>query len=107
MLFATIIQKNGQNLAEFLSQILFSLCQSTLEVIKYDFLNNPDFRIGFFKLIHSIINHCQVGLLSLEPQKFQTIIDSILFGIKHTKTEIMEISLQSLYDLNTMICNYN
>ena len=46
-------------------------------------------------------------MLSLEPQKFQTIIDSILFGIKHTKTEIMEISLQSLKDLNTMICNYN
>lgn len=62
MLFATLLKYFGNNLVDFLTQILFNLCQSTLDMIKDDFLNYPDFREGFFKLLFNIVEYCTVGL---------------------------------------------
>jgi len=58
MLFATILKKDGANLAQFLDSILQSLCSSTLTMISNDYVNFPEFREGFFKLVHNIITHC-------------------------------------------------
>jgi exportin-1 len=103
MLFATILKKDGHNLAQFLDSILVSLCQSTLNMIANDFTEFPEFREGFFKLVHNIITHCNQGMLQLGPDQFSTIIETAIFGCKHEKPEVMEISLKSIWDLNDNI----
>lgn len=66
MLFAVVMKKEGEVLSGFLNQILFSLCQSTLEMIQADFVSFPEFREPFFKLVHNIINHCTQGVFELD-----------------------------------------
>lgn len=66
MLFATIFKKEGQHLSPFLAQILIGLCQPTLDMIKHDFTQYPEFREPFFKLVQNIINHCTQGMFDLE-----------------------------------------
>lgn len=106
MLFATMMKQEGQMLAGFLNQILFGLCQSTLDMISNDFISFPEFREGFFKLVHSIITHCTQGMIELDPQRFQTIILTVIFAIKHEKPECMEIGLKSMWDLNDRISSH-
>lgn len=66
MLFATIIKKDSNFFdANSLQVVLDTLCQSTLTTIGNDNLSYPEFRIGFFKLIHHIITYCTNGLLNL------------------------------------------
>ena len=67
MLFATMMKKEGNMLAGFLNQILFILCQATLEMIKNDFISFPEYREGFFKLVHNIIIYCTDGMIQLDP----------------------------------------
>lgn len=54
----------------FLQQILFSLCDSTLEMIKDDYISFPEFREGLFKLVENIVKFCTGGLFSLQSDKF-------------------------------------
>lgn len=100
MLFATIFKKEGQHLSSFLSQILIGLCQPTLEMISSDFIQYPDFREPFFKLVQNIINHCTQGMFELNGQMFETIIHTVIFAMKHEKPEVMEIGLKCMFDLN-------
>ena len=60
MLFAIILKKDGQTMAQndSLTAILTNLCQPTLNMIQVDYQSFPDFREGFFKLVHNIITHC-------------------------------------------------
>jgi len=74
-------------------------------VIRNDYISYPEFREGLFKLVENIVKHCTGGLFSLDPQKFQTIILTILFAMKHEKPELMEIGLETLSALNTLVIN--
>ena len=70
MLFATLIKKQGEELSGFLQQILYNLCESTLNTIKNDFISYPEFREGCFKLVENIVKHCTAGLFQLTADKF-------------------------------------
>ncbi len=62
MLFATMLKKMGDALSSFLQQILFNLCDTTLEIIKNDYISFPEFRESLFKLVESIVKYCASGL---------------------------------------------
>jgi exportin-1 len=71
MLFATIIKKDSNFFnTDALKVVLDSLCQSTLGMIKGDFTSYPDFREGFFQLVHNVITYCTQSFLSLDTQNF-------------------------------------
>jgi hypothetical protein len=55
MLFATMIKKLGPNLADYLLHIVVNLVESTLNMIKDDFISQPEFREGCFKLVQMIV----------------------------------------------------
>lgn len=103
MLFATILKKDGEHMAQSLGLILNNLCQPTLNMIQVDYIAFPDFREGFFKLVHNIITHCTQGLIALGLDSFGTIFETLLFGSEHLKPEVMEISLKAIWDLNDRI----
>ena len=62
-------------------------------MIKNDFMSFPEFREGFFKLVHNMIIYCTEGMIQLDPERFQTIIHTVIFAMKHEKPEVMEIGL--------------
>ena len=79
------------------------LGEPTLAMIKDDFISYPEFREGCFRLVEKIVKHCTAGLFQLSPDKFHTIILTILFAIKHEKPELMEIGLETMQALNSLV----
>lgn len=104
-LFATIMRAEGANLEGFVDQILYNLCYKTLEMIFNDFQSYPDFREGLFTLVRDIIKHCTVGLFKLEAARFDNMVKSINFAIKHTKPEICDLGLEAMYSLLTLVAD--
>ena len=100
MLFATILKKMGEILTPYLEHIIINLCESTLNMIKDDYISFPEFRETCFRLVENIVKHCTAGLFQLNSEKFQTIILTILFAMKHEKPELMEIGLETMQALN-------
>jgi exportin-1 len=62
VLFAVMMKHVGELMADFLPNIMQTLCQSTLGMIQYHTTTFPEFREGFFKLVMNIIKHCASGL---------------------------------------------
>lgn len=100
-----MLKQMGDQLSDFLQQILYNLCQTTLAMIRDDYISNPDFREAFFLLVSNIVKHCASGLFSLEADKFQTIILSILFAMKHEKPELMDMGLLTMHALNFTVAS--
>jgi len=50
--------------------------------------------------VSKIVKHCTAGLFSLSSDKFNTVIMTILFAMKHEKPELMEIGLETMSALN-------
>lgn len=50
-LFATTIKRLGEILADYLQHIVVNLVESTLAMIKDDFISFPEFREGCFQLV--------------------------------------------------------
>ena len=74
-------------------------------MIKNDAQSYPEFRAGFFKLIQNIIKHCTQGYFQLEPDKFRTIIMTVIFATEHVKPELMEIGLEAMQALLTILAS--
>ena len=51
LLFATIIKRTGESLAGSLQDIIVNLVESTLNIIRNDFISYPEFREGCFILV--------------------------------------------------------
>lgn len=61
----------GENLSNELPEIITCLCDSTLNMVKNDFISYPEFREGFFSLVMQIIKHGTNGLFALHQNVFQ------------------------------------
>jgi len=70
MLYATMLKKMGESLSGYLQQIIISLGESTLNMIKDDFVSYPEFRECCFRLVENIVKHCTSGLFQLSSDKF-------------------------------------
>lgn len=72
-------------------------------MIQSDYVMYPEFREGLFKLVENIVKYCTEGLFQMPTDQFETIILTILFAIKHEKPELMEIGLETLFALNSLV----
>lgn len=70
MLFATLLKKIGETLSGYLQTIIINLGESTLAMIKDDFVIHPEFREVCFILVEKIVKHCTAGLFQLTSDKF-------------------------------------
>ena len=89
----------GENLTNEIPAIIEGLCQSTLAMVKNDFLSLPEFREGFFSLTMNIVKHGTTGLFNLQPQTFQEMVQVIIFAMEHEKPDQMDLGLQSMHAL--------
>ncbi len=99
MLFANILKRLGELMGSFLQQILYSLCETTLSMIRDNYDNYPDFREAYFTLLQNIVKYCIQGLFTLEVPKFETMIWSIVWALKHTHPTLMELGLETMLSL--------
>jgi len=87
---ATITSKLGLLLTPQVPAILEAVFEPTLNMINQDFLEYPEHRTGFYKLLRAINMSCFPALLTLEPPQFKLFMDSMIWGIKHTMRDISE-----------------
>ena len=105
MMFSTLFNRMGDYLVSFLNEVLFGLCESTLQMIQNDMISHPEFRQYFFKLIQNIIKHCTQGTFSLPKEKFNTLILTVIFSMQHVKPELMEIGLETMSALTMLVAS--
>lgn len=73
--------------------ILEHVFACTLEMINKELVEYPEHRSGFFKLLHSIVFECFEAVLSLNKDLFKQVVNSIIWGFKHTMSDVAELGL--------------
>ncbi|KAI8978938.1 armadillo-type protein [Pilobolus umbonatus] len=71
---------------------------TTLPMIKENFIDYPDIRHEYYRLLRALCKKCFIDLFQL-PELFPVVIDSILWGIKHTIRDISQLTLKTCLDL--------
>ena len=102
-LVATLFDNLETHMADKVLPILDAIFESTLNMINKDFEEFPEHRVGFFNLIRSIVQHCFAALLQVPSSQFKLMIDSIVWGFKHTMRDIGDAALSICFDLLTNI----
>ncbi|ORE03750.1 nuclear export factor CRM1 [Rhizopus microsporus var. microsporus] len=90
---ANLVDKLDTLMIPHIPLVLESTFEPTLNMITKDFTEYPEHREGFYHLLRSINRHCFPALLELSPDRFKLIIDSIVWGFKHTLRHIADLSL--------------
>ena len=62
-----------------------------------DTVSFPDQRIAFFKLVQVLAQHCCSGLLELNSDRFQLVLDSMVWAIKHHDYTLYVVGLEALH----------
>jgi exportin-1 len=96
---ATIISRFSLLMNDKIAPILDSVFECTLNMINKDFVEFPEHRVNFFKLISAINVNCFDALLRLNRIHFKLIVDSCVWAFKHAHREIAETGLKICYDL--------
>ena len=98
-LTATIISRFSNLMNDKVAPILDAVFECTLNMINKDFVEFPEHRANFFKLISAINVNCFDALLRLNRIHFKLIVDSCVWAFKHAHREIAETGLKICYDL--------
>jgi exportin-1 len=97
-LFATIVNKMQGEMTAEVPNIFQAVLQCTLEMISQNFEDFPEHRLHFYELLKSIVAHCFAGIFSIPPEFQKSVIDSIVWGFKHTDRNIANLGLEILLD---------
>ncbi|CAO3686094.1 unnamed protein product [Rhizopus stolonifer] len=90
---STIIKKLQGLMTPRVAIIFEATFEPTLSMITKDFSEYPEHRTGFYSMLQSINKYCFSALLELAPAQFKYLIDSIVWGFKHTMRDIADIGL--------------
>lgn len=99
LLFAKALQSLGGAVNELIPNILDCIFGGTLELISVDFASNPDHRHNFFVFLKSTVDKCFESLLSIPPEQLETIINCMVWSIRHQLISDYEVGLESLLAL--------
>jgi exportin-1 len=98
-LLAGIVDKCKEQVVPLIPQMFDAVFECTLQMITSDFQVFPDHRVHFFRFIRAVVNNCFPALISLQPQHFKLVVDSIVWGLKHQMRNVSEMGLNTLYEL--------
>ncbi|KAI8636928.1 nuclear export factor CRM1 [Parasitella parasitica] len=96
---AMMITKLGPLMKPCISLVFEATFEPTLNMITANFIDFPEIRSGFYKLLRAVNAKCFPALLELSPERFKLFIDSIIWGFKHTMRDIADISLYTCEEL--------
>ncbi|KAI9179359.1 Karyopherin transporter [Blastocladiella emersonii ATCC 22665] len=96
---ASIVNKLGRLMNSQVGPILQSVFACTLEMINKEMVEYPEHRTGFFKLLEALVKHCFDAIVLLPADLFQQVMNSVIWGFKHTMRDIGNRSLVIVEDL--------
>ncbi|ORZ36332.1 CRM1 C terminal-domain-containing protein [Catenaria anguillulae PL171] len=96
---ASVTNRLGKYMHAQVGPILESVFSCTLEMINKELIEYPEHRVGFFKLIEALVKSSFPAVLELPPHVFQALINSIVWGFKHTMRDIGNRSLDIVAEL--------
>merc|ERR1711871_834645 len=78
--------------------IFQAVLSSTLEMITQNFEDYPEHRLNFYLLLKAVVRYCFAGIFSIPPEFQKSVIDSIIWGFKHTDRSIANLGLEILLE---------
>lgn len=93
---ATSISVLNTDVISVISEMIPHILNAVLPMITKDFSSYPEHRTGFFTLIQSMVQNCFEVFLRIPADLFKTIIDCVIWAIKHELCSIYEIGLETL-----------
>ena len=91
--------KVGHMIPDGVVLILQSVFECTLDMIKNDFVEYPEHRVEFYKLLKEINARSFQVLLQLSGDAFQSLINAALWAFKHNNREVEDNGLSLTLDL--------
>lgn len=88
-----LVYKVGNLIPDGVVLILQKVFECTLDMIKNDFVEYPEHRVEFYKLLKEINNKSFEALLQLSGDAFQSLINAALWAFKHNNREVEENGL--------------
>ncbi|CAO3594483.1 unnamed protein product [Absidia cylindrospora] len=98
-MMATVLRNQVLLWPQALDTILTNLFEPTLMLINQNFSDYPTHRLGFFRLLRSLNQRFFEDFLRLPSNTFTIIVDSILWGTKHTVSDISHVALQTCLEM--------
>jgi len=96
---ATIVTRLEGILTPKIPKILDAVFECTLEMINKNFEEFPEHRINFFLLLQAVNKGCFSAFMEIPPQMFKLILDSIVWGYKHTMRNVNDTGLEIMLQL--------
>jgi len=87
------INKLESHITGEVPKIFDAVFECTLDMIKANFEDFPEFRTNFYLLLEAINQHCFAALLQIPPEKFKLVMDSIVWAFKHTMRNVADTGL--------------
>lgn len=94
-----LVAKCGHLLSDGVVLILQSVFDCTLDMIKNDFVEFPEHRVEYYKLLKEINSKAFEALLQLSGEAFQSLINAALWALKHNNREVEENGLSLTIEL--------
>jgi exportin-1 len=94
-----LVSKVGHLIPEGVVLILQNIFSCTLDMIKNDFIEYPEHRVEFYKLLKEINSKSFQALLQLSGDAFQSLINAALWAFKHNNREVEDNGLILTIDL--------
>lgn len=94
-----VVNKVGQMLNADVVLILQNVFECTLDMIKNDFVEYPEHRVEYYKLLKAINSKSFKSLLQLSGEAFQSLINAALWALKHNNREVEESGLSLTLEL--------
>jgi len=110
-LFATIVAKLGADKASHnlmlshVPRIFQHTFQVTLQTITTNFEVYPEHRLAFYQLLKNIIDHCFESILAFNEYQTQMVVDSVVWGFRHTERNIAETGMGLFLSMITKYAN--
>lgn len=94
-----LVSKAGHLLSDGVVLILQNVFDCTLDMIKNDFVEYPEHRVEYYKLLKEINAKAFSALLELSGEAFQSLINAALWALKHNNREVEENGLSLTIEL--------
>lgn len=105
-LFAAIVSRLRHHVSSAVPAIFQAIFGSTLEMITKNFEDFPDHRVGFYHLLKEVNSNCFESIFATPPETQKQIVDSIVWGFKHTERNVSDMSLEILLGFLTNVNNH-
>lgn len=99
LLFSKVIDVFENVVANDIPSILECIFGATLDLISKDFSSYPDHRVNFFIFLKTVVEKCFQALLNIPQEQLETVINCMIWSIKHELGSIYEVGLESLHAL--------